>query len=120
MSARSHIKQQKERILARIGELQQELSFWDELERIDQEGLIERFDEKKKSPKSLGQLVTYFRTIELIHECTGPVSTALILKYLQDGCRDNRNTVTLRSHLRRLREGGLLVQNASTKTWSVP
>lgn len=70
--------------------------------------------------RNIEKLRTLGRSTEVLSGLKHGLSTSALMKKLGDSKLAGRNPITVRSHLRRLREEGLLEFDVAKKRWRLP
>ena len=94
----------------------------DDLCSVRQNGLLSEAAKNKslKDRRSVGKLRTLSLATEFIIEANIACTTRAMISFFRNARHDIRSGDTIRSHLRRLRDDGLLEFNQKTKQWSLP
>lgn len=118
MMGTAYLQKRVSEVDAQIAKLREYRGF---LVNLQMHGIYPTVPEKdgKLTAKSEGKLVTLRCVIDLLSG-GAPLPTKTIIQYLRNGVDDRRNEITLRSHLRRLRDEGHLRYNEQSKKWSLP
>ena len=120
MSGRKYIESRIAEIDAAAAGLATKKRFYQQLLMKGVYPVLPESPTKVLNPKNEGKLITLRCVIDFIENGKLPPTTKHILRYLREGVKDRRNEVTVRSHLRRLRDEGHLLYNPEDKTWSLP
>lgn len=120
MTSSGYIRSKISEIDHQIAQLHDQRKFFDQLSKqsVIPNTLTEQ--EIVRTKKSHGKYRTLFGVVSCIRDDKHSASTRSILNFLRKGLGDERNEVTLRSHLRRLREEGHLCYDIKNKVWSLP
>lgn len=120
MTQNAYFTEKIKEIDEQISRLKRQQDFYARLIRACPDGNTILGDIIIRNPKSQEKYLTLICVSQVLAQTDRGLSTEALLRYLRRAHHDTRNANTIKSHLGRLRDEGLLQRDLSSGKWTMP